>query len=94
MVSRPTKTEIIVEHYILKDLKSIIIKKFKTKYADILQEFDIYSKDWEFHQKMINTLKDHKEVMKDLINKRCKKVKETLKKYIKRCGQRERSLKR
>ena len=44
MVNRSTKTETIVGHFLFKDSKSLIIKKFKTKFGGLLNNFDICPK--------------------------------------------------
>ena len=44
MVNRSTKTETIVGHFLFKDSKSSIIKKFKTKFGGLLNNFDICPK--------------------------------------------------
>ena len=41
MANRSTKTETIVGHFLFKDSKSSIIKKFKTKFGGLLNNFDI-----------------------------------------------------
>ena len=44
MTNRSTKTETIVGHFLFKDSKSSIIKKFKTKFGGLLNNFDICPK--------------------------------------------------
>ena len=44
MANRSTKTETIVGHFLFKDSKSSIIKKFKTKFWGLLNNFDICPK--------------------------------------------------
>ena len=44
MENRSTKTETIVGHFLFKDSKSSIIKKFKTKFGGLLNNFDICQK--------------------------------------------------
>ena len=44
MANRSTKTETIVGHFLFKDSKSSIIKKFKTKFGGLLNNFDICPK--------------------------------------------------
>ena len=44
MANRSTKTETIVGHFLFKDSKSSIIKKFKTKLGGLLNNFDICPK--------------------------------------------------
>ena len=45
MANRSTKEETIVGHFLFKDSKSSIIKKFRTKFWGLLKDFDICSKD-------------------------------------------------
>ena len=44
MANRSTKTETIVGHFLFEDSKSSIIKKFKTKFRGLLNNFDICPK--------------------------------------------------
>ena len=44
MANRSTKTETIVGHFLFKDSKSSIIKKFKTKFGGLLNNFNICPK--------------------------------------------------
>ena len=44
MANKSTKTETIVGHFLFKDSKSSIIKKFKTKFGGLLNNFDICPK--------------------------------------------------
>ena len=45
MANRSTKEETIVGHFLFKDSKSSIIKKFRTKFGGLLKDFDICLKD-------------------------------------------------
>ena len=54
MANRSTKTETIVGHFLFKDSKSSIIKKFKTKFGGLLNNFDICPKSlriWTINDK-------------------------------------------
>ena len=44
MANRSTKEETIVGHFLFKDSKSSIIKKFRIKFGGLLKDFDICSK--------------------------------------------------
>ena len=79
MSNRSTKTENIVGHFLFKDSKSLIIKKFRTKFGGILKDFDICPKDLR-----ISSINDKisEESQRDIEaweeQKTSKKVKETL----------------